>query len=225
MNKLRLACCLLPAGLAALGLAVACKDPPPETRLLVLDGIEIKVADVEPYVAFMDSYAPDLGRKTKMMQVLERYLIPMHLARRHFGPQRAEKLEQAKAMCAVATNVSELEAKSALINEKVNRDEARTTLSPPEAMFLFDPLLTGAVSQPIEVPQGWYVVAAFEVQPASLMLSDTVRSVRVGFITHTAKQWYEWYEAQKPLLQAKATFIHPDWVTAIPQWIQPPKQP
>ncbi len=225
MNTLRIACCLLPAGLAAFGLVVACSEPPPETRLLVLDGIEIKLADAMPFVEYMDTYAPDIGRKTKLMNVLERYLIPVALARRQFGAQRAEKLQQAEAMCAVATNVVELETKSELIAEKVKRDESRATMSPPEAIFLFDPLRTGEVSRPIEVPQGWYVAGAFDLKPRSLAMDDIVSSLRVGFVTHTAKQWYDYYEEQKRLLATKATFVHPDWVTAMPEWIQPPRQP
>jgi hypothetical protein len=56
-------------------------------------------------------------------------------------------------------------------------------------------------------------------------MDDIVSSLRVGFVTHTAKQWYDYYEEQKRLLATKATFVHPDWVTAMPEWIQPPRQP
>lgn len=210
---------------AALLGATACTKPAPESRLLVLDGLVIELAELEPFLAFMDTWAPDIGRKTKMMRVLEQYLIPLHLARRHFGPQRAEKLQQAEALCAVATNVKELEQRAELLPDKVLRDEARTTMSLPEAMFLFDPLQQGGVSKPIEVPQGWHVVGSFELREKPLALDDVVKSLRVAFDTHTAGQWYQWYEEQKKTLADKATFVHPDWTTAIPEWIHPPKQP
>lgn len=211
--------------LVALLGATACSDPPVETRLLVLDGMVVNLADVEPFVAFMDQWAPEIGRKTKVMKVLEQHLIPLYLARRHFGPQRAEKLEQATAMCAVATNVKELEQRSQLLTDKVQRDEARSTVSLPEGMFLFEPLNQGAVSRPIEVPQGWHVVGSFELTERALAMDDVAKALRVAFDTHTAGQWYEFYEAQKKLLADKATFVHPDWATAIPEWIKPPRQP
>jgi hypothetical protein len=210
---------------AACWLAACADEPPTESRLLVLDGIEFRLAEVEPYVKFLDVGLPEGGRKTKILRVLEDYLIPLRIAQRTFAAERAAKRKEAEAMASVATNVHELDARSKLLTDRFRRDVPRNKAPLPVAMHLFDPALTGSVSPPIELPHGWILVAAFDFKQSPLALDDYVDSLQVGFLTHTAGAWQEWFAAQKPSLADKATFVHPDYETAIPQWIQPPKRP
>ena len=211
---------------AALALAGCNRTPPPaEHRLLVLDGIEITLAEAEPYVAFLDSFMPEFGRKTKLRRVVEEHLLPLAVARREFGPQRKEQLELAKQLCSVATNAHELEQQTQQFKDKRRSNMTRLQAKLPVSMFLFDQLQMGAASAPIELPQGYFVVATFDLTRSAMALDDFVDALQIGFVTHTAGEWYEWYEAQKPRLAGKATFVHPDYRDAIPDWIQLPKQP
>jgi hypothetical protein len=208
------------------GLAACGGQPLPEARLLVVDGIEIRLADVEPYVAFLDSFLPEGGRKTKIQRVLEEHLIPLRLAQRAFAAERAALAERAKALVAVAGNVTELEQRSALLDTKRRSSMTRMQAQLPVAMALFDPLRTGAVGPPIEVPQGWFVAAAFGLtESPGLVLEDVVDALQVGFVTHTAGPWAEWLEAQKRAIADKVTFLHPDYHGVLPPWLRAPKMP
>lgn len=228
MKRARLAlACATAIGAAGLGFATCGGAPPKEERLLVLDGIEIRLADVEPYVAFLDSFVPEGGRKTKIQRVLEDHLIPLRLAQRNFGEQRRALHEQALSLCSVATNVYELEQQTTNRREKRRSEMTRTHAFLPVAMYAFDQLRVGSVSPPLEIPEGWVVVGVHDLKesPAGL-LSDAVDALQVGFTTHTPDVWREWYSNEKTRLADKATFVHPDYVHAMPPWIRiPPKQP
>ena len=227
MNRARVAV-LFALPLVALAIVVsACEDEAPaEQRLLVLDGIEIRLAEVEPYVAFLDSFIPEGGRKSKIQRVLDEYLVPLRLAQRAFPAERRELKERADALCSVATNVVELEEHSRIIKEKRRSNLTRMKAHLPVAMFALDAMRVGAVSPPLEMPEGWYVVGAYDLRESpSLVLDDYIDALQVGFITHTSSKWLEWYNAAKIELADKATFVHPDYVTAMPPWIRPKKQP
>jgi len=204
-----------------------CKEQPvpPEHRLLVLDGIEITLADVEPYVAYLASFMPEFGRKTMIEKVIDEHVLPVKLARRHFGPQRAEQLRLAQDLCSLATNAAELERLSEQCQHKTRGKMNRLQAKLPVSMFLFDELQTGAVSPPIELPQGWFVVAVHEFTKTAMRLDDFVDTRHVGFVTHTSGDWYQWWTAQTELLADKATFVHPDYRSAMPKWIRLPEQP
>lgn len=214
--------------IAVVGFAVTgCGDEAAKTDcLLVLDGIEIKLADVEPYVAFFDSFLPEGGRKTKIQRVLDDFLIPLRLAQRAFPAERQAQRARADALRSVAGNVQELEQKTELMKDKRRSNMTRTHAHIPVAMYLFDALQVGGVSDPIELPTGWFVVAAYDfVESPGLKIDDYVDALQVGFVTHTSGEFVAWYEAQKKALGTKATFVHPEYRTAMPPWVQPPKQP
>jgi hypothetical protein len=218
-----------PAGLAAataaaLGLAVACsRAAPAEHRLLVLDGIEITLADVDPYVAFFDSWLPEGGRKSKVLRALDDLLIPLRLAQRAFPAERAQLRARAEALCSVATNAYELEQQSQQVKDKRRSNLTRSTALLPVAMHVFDPSRVGAVSPPLELPHGWFVVGVFDLQPSpGLVMADYVDALQVGFVTHTSPQFMAWYLEQQQQLADKATFVHPDYEHAMPPWVRVP---
>lgn len=213
------------AALAATAAACAEPAPPAEPRILVIDGIEIRFADVEPYAAFVDTFRPETGTKTKILHVIFDYLLPLRVAQRAFPKERAEQRARAVALTSVATNVAELEQHSALIEHKRRSNLNRTKAQLPVAMFLFDPLHVGGVSPPIEVPQGYYVVGAFDLHESPLVLDDHVDALQVGFVTHDAGSWHEFFEAEKRRLADRCTFVHPDYRDSLPDWIRPPKTP
>jgi hypothetical protein len=201
------------------------EQPAAETRLLVVDGLEITLADVEPYVAFLDSYLPELGRKTKIQSVLEDHLIPLRYAQREFAEQRRQQRQRAQDLCAVAGNAAELEQHAAQITDKRRSELRRQGALLPVAMFAFDPqqapLRVGAVSPPLELPHGFFVVGVLDHHESPGMKADDyVDVLQVGFLTHTRKDWMTLFEGVKPTLGGKVTFVHPDYVHAMPPWLR-----
>jgi hypothetical protein len=205
-------------------LLVCTKAPAVKTPLLVLDGMEFHYEELAPYVTFLDSFVPEGGRKTKMLRVLEEHVIPLRLAQRAFAKERTAMLQSALALRSVATNVEELERQSVQMKDKRRANLTRSHALMPVAMFVFDPLAIGAVSKPLELPHGWFVVGAFDLKESpGQLLDDYVDALQVGFVTHTAGEWHDWYEAQKLVLADKASWIDPEFATAMPPWIRPPK--
>lgn len=213
--------------LVALGwpLAGCQRDVPQEARLLVLDGMTIMLAEVEPYVAFLDSSMPEFSRTTKVKTVLDEYLIPMHLARREFADARAAQLRTLTELRSVATNAYELEQQSTNRTSKERSKAPRSRLRLPVAMFLFDPAKMGSVSEPIELPNGYVLATAFDLKESQLAIDDRVDCLQVGAFTHPHVEFMAWYRGQEATLGQRASFVHPDYRDAIPTWIQTPKQP
>jgi hypothetical protein len=221
------------AALAALGTSllalVACGSgggaAPQEDRLLVIDGIVIRLADVEPYVAYIASYLPEGGRKTMIQNVLDEHVIPLRIAQRAFPEQRRVQKERADAICSVAKNWEELEKVTAQIAEKKRSIVVRTAARLPVGIYAFDPLHTGSVSPPLEVPEGWFIAGVYDVMEApAQMINDRIDVLQVGCVTHTSREWRDFYEAEKQRLADKATFVHPDYVHAMPAWIRQEKK-
>ena len=90
-------------------------------------------------------------------------------------------------------------------------------------MFLFDELTLNAVSQPLELPHGVFVVSAYERHDDALVMGDYVDALQVGFLTHTSQEWQEYWAGKRAEIGAKVAFIHPDYRDDMPDWIQPPR--
>lgn len=195
--------------------------PKPTDLLLRIDGLDITFGEVAPYVAFLDSFAPKWASRVKFRRVLDEFSIPLRLARRAFPAQRQQMEERSRHLRSVATNAIELEQQGAQQVIK-RKDLTRRSVELPLAVFLFDPLLTGSVSDPIEVPRGWVVASAYELKQAALVLDDLVDSVQVGFLTHTPGDWNTWLDLEKHRVASKVTYVHPDYREYLPEWIQLP---
>lgn len=206
----------------------SCSEQAPASsdRLLAVDGIEISLREVEPYVTFLDSFLPEGGRKAKILRVLDEYLLPLRLAERAFPEQRRKALDSALALTAVATNAVELDERSQLLTNRSRHNLTRLLPPLPVAMFLFAPLRTGAVSPAIPVPNGYIVAAAFDLNDtAPVALSDYVDALQVGFLTHERDDWTAWLEAEKKRIAPLVTYVHPDYREAMPAWLHLPKLP
>jgi hypothetical protein len=201
--------------------------PPAESRLLVVDGIEIALSEVDPYIEFLASFMPNAGRKTRVQLVLDEYLLPLRLAQRAFPKQRAEQREHAEALCSVASNVEELQQRAAMMppHMKDVRNIRRTHAQLPVAMFLFNQMLQGSVSPPIEVPSGYFVVGSLGMHETQSALDDYCTALQIGFVTHSGTEWQQWIEAEHARIADKVTFVHPDYREALPTWLKPPKLP
>jgi hypothetical protein len=198
----------------------AAKAPQATDPLLVLDGLTITFGDVQSGVDYFDTLQTEVSRRTKMQRVLEEFTLPLMFARREFAPQRAQMLERAKAFAAVAGNSYEVEERGK------DRNGERRTVTPrdveiPIAQFLFDQSNIGARSQPIELPQGYVVVASFNVDQGGIATADRCDAVQVPFYTHTRAEYREWLRSLQESLPKKLTYFHPDYRDALPPWLLP----
>ena len=206
--------------------AAACDDaPPPPKELLVIDGMTIQLAELDPLMEFLDSYVPEAGRKAKVLRILEEHLVPLHLARRAFAAERQQALARAEALCSVASNVEELERQSAAMADTLRRHVSRNQPKLPIAKFVFDPLLTRSVSQPIELAHGYVVAACYDIEQGTLKVDDRADTLQVTFGTHTLADWQKWLDGEQKRVADKVTFVHPDYREAMPPWIILPKLP
>lgn len=214
-NRLLLACALVAfAGCGGDEPKRPAVDP---DLLLTIDGIDIKLQELAPYLEFVAQSHPDTGRKTAIQMVLEKYLVPLRLAQRAFPAERAQQHQRAADMRSVVGNVLELQQKSEL--QVVGRGRmTRMMLDLPVAMFLFDPLRTGDVGGPLEVPRGYIVAGALDYHQAPLAAEDMVDALEVGFFTHEVGAWKEWIEAEQLRVKNKITYIHPDYKEVLPTW-------
>ncbi len=217
--------CLAALVLAVVGTACGADAAPADDRLLVVDGITITLAEVQPYLTFLDSFLPEGGRKAKLLRVLDEHVLPLRLAQRAFPEQRRAALQRAADLCAVAGNAAELDAQSRLLPDRTRRNVTRLHPRLPVAMFLFDPLRVGSVSPPLEVPSGYVVAAAFDLQESALVLDDLADTLQVGFMTHDPTAWAAWLLAERQRVGAAVTHVHPDYREAMPEWLQLPRLP
>ena len=193
-----------------------------DDRLIEVDGIAITFDELQPYYDWLTEYRPGLGVRTKYVWAMREHVLPLKLAEREFASQRAEQLELASGLCSVATNIRELEQRSALVTDKSRSNLTRQSALLPVAMFLFDELTLNAVSQPIALPHGYFVVSAYERHESPLVMADYVDALQVGFITHTAREWQQYWTRKRAEIGARVTFVHPDYRDDMPEWLQPP---
>ncbi len=217
------------AHVACLLALAACGDEPARPArdpdlLLVVDGIEVRVSEVEPFVAFYD-FLPESSRSSKVRRILTEYTIPLRLSQRAFAAKRKELYATAKALTEVATNAVELQqvmSDGRLPGRAL--ENVRLQLAPPLALFLFDPLLRGSVSPPIEVPEGYKVVACNDVKEAPLVLDDLCSSLQVAFNTHNLiNDYIAWRDAEMARVAHLVTYVHPDYREALPPGFEAPR--
>ena len=213
--------------IATLSLAGAgCSDRPvAETRLLVLDGIEIRLDELTPYLEFLLDSVPEGGRKTAVQRVLQEHLLPLRLAERAFPRERAEARSQAETMKQIAGNAAELEQHAAAMAAKRRANYPRLLARLPVAMFLFEPTNLGSVSEVLAMPEGFVLVGSFDLQDSVHALQQSVDAVEVGFFTHRGAEFRDWLATEQARVADKLTFVHPDYVFALPDWIKPLQKP
>ena len=218
-----------PRAAAMLALALAACDGGAEkkaaaddARLIEIDGVAITFEELQPYFDWLTEFRPGLGERTKYTWAMREHVLPLKIAQREFADERARQRALAEGLCSVATNIKELEQHAALITDKRRSDLTRQSAALPVAMFLFEDLTLNAVSQPIELPHGFFVVGAYDRHEGPLVMADYVDALQVGFITHTALDWHKYWSRKRQEIGSKVTFLHPDYQDDMPDWIQRP---
>ena len=205
-----------------LALAV-CKRGPSPDLLLSVDGIDVTFGDLKPYTEFLGRYWVNQGKQVLMCKVLSDHVLPLLMARRAFPKERAKQLELAKGLCAVAGNAIELQQQAGKLGMTKHVTPGRVEI--PTAMFLFDDLRAGSVSEPIELPHGYLVCAALTPpKRAAVAVDDEVEIYQVGFLTQDRAGWDEWLFAAQKAIADKVTYVHPDYRDALPPWLKAPSR-
>lgn len=216
-SRLLLLLAVAPAGC---GDSPAAPTPDPNV-VLIVDGIEIRRAEVDRYAAVHSSTAPELGRRTIERHLLENYVLPLRFAQRDFAARRAELLQQARGLAEVASNVLELEQRSELFF-KQRKQVTRRQIEPPVAEFAFDREKLGSVSGVLEVPKGFIVAGCHDILESRIVTEDVADLLQVGFVTHDNREWAEWMRAMQDRIADKVTFVHPDLRDSLPTWMKLP---
>ncbi|MCA8947903.1 MAG: hypothetical protein KDE27_00275 [Planctomycetes bacterium] len=200
--------------------------PPAATSadvILTIDGIDITLGELEPFMAWIRETRPDVGRKTLAQKVLEGHLVPLRLAERAFAAERAAQRAKAVEIRSVVQNVYELERASDALEVQDRRRYTRLQPDLSVGMFLFDRLQEGNVSDPIAVPRGFVLASTHEHVDAPVAGEDMVEATQVGFFTHKVGEFHDWIEQEQARVADKVTYVHPDYRDALPTWCQPPK--
>ncbi len=216
---------------AVLVLAGACDRPPagpaPDV-VLILDGIEIRKAELTDYVRYLGTTGERLGDMLKTQTALERHLIPMKLARRAFPAERAAQRERAEAMQrsveASGNAYPQLRSKGDLLGGEATPGKlARHQMELAQAMWCFDEANFGLASPVLEVPQGFCLIAVKDTVQGPTRTQDGVDAYLVPFYTLSRGKFDDWYLEQKKLLADRLTYVHPEYVDALPPWITRPR--
>lgn len=199
----------------------ATSRPAPGDTLLVVDGVTITFADVAEAVADYDRRYPEYNERIKIQKALTQDVLPLVFARREFAAERAHQLGLARTFRGGCGNVEEL------ANNVGDRPHRRATLvagdfEQPVARFLFEPTNVGAVSEPLEVPQGFIVAGAFDLVQEREVIKDRCDALQVMFPTHSAAAFGEWLQALRTRLGPRVTYVHKDYRLAMPPWLKVP---
>lgn len=195
--------------------------PGADERLLEVDGMNVTFGELGPLVAYLDELYPEYSYRSKLRAALDRYWLPVLLARRAFPERRAELQRQASQLAEVADNAYDLEERGAdLGGRRSPRPLARKEVELAVAAWLFDPSHIGGVSGPLEVPQGFKVVAAFDLERSTLAADDRVDTFQVPFFTHDMKAFMSWLGTERERVSGKVTYVHPDFTEVLPEWLK-----
>jgi hypothetical protein len=221
-HRARLALCLL-AGLFP-GSCGSGDQPAADPGLVLeIDGLRIsaeELADFEDYFRELD---PTMGRNYRIGELLDQFVLPLHLARRAFGEERARARDLATSLAALVGNGG--------YTELVKRGEVhggyqpespfgRNQLPMPVARYAFDERHLFQVSPPIEVPQGFCVIATYKLLQGVSTVQDRVEAYVVLFDTQSTGGFSTWYKAEKQRIGDRVTYVHPDYRDALPPWVK-----
>lgn len=215
------------ASLCALLLAACEPTPPPGPDpeiVLVLDGIEVRRAELQPLVDYLGTTGERLGRAYRIEGALERHILPMKLAQRAFAAERAALRAKAEAMhrsvVASGNAYPQLRSKGEVIGGVPTPGYlARHQMELAQAMWCFAPENLGWCSPVLEVPQGFCMMAVQDYRPGETRTMDGVDAYLVPFFHHDRGGFDAWYKEQKKALAGRLQYVHPDYADGLPRWI------
>lgn len=209
--------------------AFGCEEAPaPAPRpgvLLELDGIVIEESELQPLLGYVNGMGERVGKSFAAQIVLERHLLPTRVAQRAFAAERAVLRERAEAMRRSVMSSGgadpQLRAKGAIMGgESSGGLIARSGMELAQAAWCFEPDNLGIVSPVVEVPRGYCLLSVADHRPGIERSGDLVDAYQVPFYTHGKSEFDDWWADRKRELAGKLTYVHPDYVDALPPWLK-----
>lgn len=196
-----------------------------EQVILVVDGLSFTRQQVEEFFPWLHSVHSRSGRNLLAQYVLGDYLIPVALARREFRALRDEQQQRAATLRKVIGNggYPELVARGQAFGGFAPHPPVQSPrLALPLQRWAFDVENLGQVSPPLEVPEGFALIAAADVRTGVTRLEDTAEVFLVPFYTHTAAETKRWLDQRREAIADRVTWVHPEWRDALPPWLHLP---
>jgi hypothetical protein len=219
------------AALASCGGGAGASEPsttPPEPQtygadvLFVVDDAIVLRADYESFLPYIRSIHRQIGDEAAKAFVVERHLLPLALARLEFGEQRRERLAEAEALVRAVGNggPSELEAKARHLGVVAPEEGfGRAELPLAVARRLFDETTIGQLGSPVEVPQGYAVVASSAIFPGTSSAHDRAEGVLVPFYTHGPEAFEAWLRPRLGNVKSRIRHVAPDFRNALKEYL------
>lgn len=209
--------------------AAACADesrtpPEPPTGLAVeFDGLRIWDHEVEPFRRYVEAIDNRAGHLTLLGGILDGFLIPLKMAQRAWHEERETQRERAEGFARAVGNEGYpglVQKGRSLAGEPTTDRITRNDLPLPLAVWAFDKEKIGQVSPVIETPQGFAIVSTYKIVDGRTSNADTAEVYQVSFYTHGAKDFSDWYFAERVKLAGKVTHVGDDYRRALPPWIR-----
>lgn len=212
---------LFPIGLILCACGPEDQPSPPPGVVLEVDGLEITAEELAQFDDYFESLDPTMGRNYRTREFLDQFVLPLRLAQRAFPEDRAEKRQRATVLAEAIGNGGY----SALVERgevyggyKPDHPYSRNDLPLPVARFVFDENHLFQVSPPIEVAQGFALIATYRLMQGISTVQDRAEVYFVPFYTLDSSQFATWYEVQKDRIRNRVTYVHPDYRQALPSW-------
>lgn len=215
-----------PGLLATLVLLPACEPaqptpsaPPSQFALEIDGGIGITREEITAFDAYFERLDRNLGHTHRRRVLFERHLLPLALARAGFPDLRSAAQESAADLASVAGNALELRRLGEVAGGHEVGPENRVQLPLPLTRWAVDESMIGAVSPPLELPDGVWVATLLDIDRGLTPAADVLTLYVVEFRAHSADSFTDWVAAQQARLTGKLLHCDPDLVNALPPWL------
>ncbi len=199
-------------------------SPPPGAGVVLeVDGLQITAEELRQFDDYFENLDPTMGRNYRTRELLDQFVLPLRLARRAFAEDRAEKRQRATVLAEAVGNsgyAGLVERGEVYGGVKPDHPYSRNDLPLPLARFAFDEDHLFKVSPPIEVAQGFALIATFQLMQGISTVEDQAEVYFVPFYTLDSAQFATWYEVQRDRIRNRVTFVHPDYREALPPWLK-----
>ena len=195
----------------------------PAGLALEIDGLQVTIDELHSYDDYFRELDPSMGRNYRTSELLDQFLLPLRLAQRAFPEQRAEARAEAAALAEVVGDggYQELVRQGDVLGGfKPERPFSRNQLPLALSRYAFDADHVFLASPPIEVAQGFCLIATYRLHQGITTVEDQVEAYLVPFYTHSGALFASWYKAEKQRIRNRVTYVHPDYREALPPWVE-----
>ncbi|MBK8974562.1 MAG: peptidyl-prolyl cis-trans isomerase [Planctomycetes bacterium] len=176
--------------------------------------------DLEPLDAWLAGFDQTMGRKYRIRELLDQHLLPVAMARVDFATERAALRARAEELCATCGNALELRRRGAIAGGyQPPAPLTRSDLPLAAASWALRVEHIGAVSPPIETPQGFLVLGLEDILPGVTSVLDRAVAMVVPFLQGDLASFDAWLADRKRAMAGQVTYCHPDLEGTLPAWL------